>query len=188
MGPKLKLDLHVHLFEAVHLAEPEPKLVREIVGLAKSKGLDGIAITDHEELGTSFAHQVKQITEDIFDDKFIVIPGKELRQGLEHVVELYLPNKDTFRFIAHPGNFSNKDCSYMNGIHGIEIENGSYYVDKNHVSKYSKKCGLLMLKNSDAHSIADIGKCYNEIAIEELQDYLKNYRKTLLSKNGFKKN
>lgn len=171
MGAKLKLDLHVHLFEAVNFAEPGPKLVRQIVGLAKLKGLDGIAITDHEELGTSFAYQIKEITEDIFNNDFIIIPGKELRQGLEHVVELYLPNNGTFRFIAHPGNLSNKDCSSLNGIHGIEIENGSFFTDEKHIIEYSKKCGLLMLKNSDAHSLADIGKCYNEIAIEDLQDH-----------------
>jgi histidinol phosphatase-like PHP family hydrolase len=173
MNGKLKLDLHTHLLEAVNFARADRKLVYEIVKKAQMKGLDGLAITDHEELGMSFAYEVKQISEDIFGNKFIVIPGREIHKGIEHIVELYFENNCVFRFIAHPLSFSAEDYKNLGVVHGIEIENGSFYIDEKKISGYAEKYRLLKLKNSDAHSLVGIGKCYNEIGLDELCYHLR---------------
>ena len=47
---KLKIDLHTHCFEALHISLAKritPSAVEQIVSSVLSKGLDGIAITEH---------------------------------------------------------------------------------------------------------------------------------------------
>jgi histidinol phosphatase-like PHP family hydrolase len=41
-------------------------------------------------------------------------------------------------------------------------------MDQAAIRKVARKHNLLLLQNSDAHSLRDIGKYYNEITIEEL--------------------
>ena len=55
------------------------------------------------------------------------------------------------------------------GIHGLEIENGSFFIDKENISALAATSGLMLLSNSDAHSLSDIGKHYNDIDLEELK-------------------
>lgn len=165
---KLKLDLHVHLFEAVNFARPEAKLIYKLVNVLKEKGLDGIAISDHGRGGLTFAYQVKELTGQIFGDDFVIIPGQEIRCGLEHIVELYLANYCTFRFIAHPTNCIEGKWRDLGAIHAIEIENGNYSIDREGILDLARRRGILALKNSDAHCMSEIGKLYNEIDLQEL--------------------
>jgi PHP family Zn ribbon phosphoesterase len=41
-------------------------------------------------------------------------------------------------------------------------------IDKSKVREVAEKHGLLLLSNSDAHYVSDIGRYYNEISLEEL--------------------
>jgi histidinol phosphatase-like PHP family hydrolase len=88
------------------------------------------------------------------------------------VVELYLPGDVTFRFIAHPGHpyVKNLDSLIDDGIHGIEFRNPLHDedMDKVRIRELAEKHDLLLLSNSDAHDLSDIGKYYNDIGIEEL--------------------
>jgi hypothetical protein len=47
MGSKLKLDLHTHCREATACPTPTLSTVKRIVAAVKSRGLDGVAITEH---------------------------------------------------------------------------------------------------------------------------------------------
>ena len=166
---KLKLDLHTHCIEATGFAKPDIPLARKIIAIVKARGLDGIAITDHAELGQEFAHQLKEIIDHSFPGEIIIIPGQELRRGLDHMVELFLPGNSTFRFLAHPGSSLNPWADQPDGLHGLEIDNGSYFVDKDKVRQLAQRYDLLLLSNSDAHSLSDIGQYYTEISLEELK-------------------
>ena len=98
----------------------------------------------------------------------LIIPGWEIDVGQRQEVELFLPNGTTFRFLAHPGYPMN---SYtIENVQGIEIENAlhNWHIDKDRVRALAEEHDLLLLKNSDAHSIEWIGRCYNEIDLEEL--------------------
>jgi predicted metal-dependent phosphoesterase TrpH len=167
---KLKLDLHTHCLEATNYAKPDIFLARKIINIVKAQGLDGIAITDHAELGSGFAYRIKEIIDNTLQKEIIIIPGQEIRQGLEHIVELFLPDNSIFRFLAHPGSALNPWLEQPNGLHGLEIDNGSYFVDKDRAEQLAQRYDLLLLSNSDAHSLSDIGQYYNEIDLEELQD------------------
>ncbi len=173
----MKLDLHTHCREATACPTPTLSIVRRIVEAVKTKGLDGIAITEHYT--ERYGYEVRDIVNQHLGGEIIVIPGKEIDKmslGIEkilfHVVELYLPDNVTFRFIAHPGHPHIKDLEpYIdNSIHGIELKNPSHIdkMDEVKIRSMAEKHNLILLANSDAHSLTDIGRFYNEIAIAEL--------------------
>ena len=50
------MDLHVHFHEALGNKPPKTEDIIRLVKIVKAKGLDGIAITEHEEF--RFGHQI----------------------------------------------------------------------------------------------------------------------------------
>lgn len=101
-----------------------------------------------------------------FNNEVLIIPGQEIDIKGRQEVELYLPNGATFRFLAHPGFPMN---SYViENIQGIEMENALHYIDKEKVRALAEEHSLLLLSNSDAHSIDWIGRYYNEIDLDDL--------------------
>ena len=174
----MKLDLHTHCREATACPTPTLAIVKKIVKAVISKGLDGIAITEHYT--DYYGFEVKDIVERHCNGKITVIPGKETAKmqlgremGVVHVVELYLPDDITFRFVAHPGHPYVRDLdSWIDGsIHGIELRNAVHIneVDEESVRRIAERHNLILLSNSDAHKLEDIGTFFNEIDIEELQ-------------------
>lgn len=165
----MKLDLHTHCFEALSFAQPTEAIVDDIVRQIKGRGLDGIAITDHDywmrHKETTFAYEVKEIVSCLYPD-VLIIPGQELFGAQTEVVELYLPRNLVFRFLAHPGypNFI-KDNFTPDNLQGIEIHNCLHHwsIDQEWVTEVTDKYNLLPLSNSDAHILADTGTTYSEI-------------------------
>lgn len=166
---KLKLDLHTHCGEATSLYTPNLDIVKRIVSAAKAKGLDGIGVTEH--YNRTYGYKVRELVEQL-DDDLLIIPGQEIDKGLLHVVVLYLPDDLTFRFIAHPGYppVTDLDSLIDDSFHGIEIGNPLHddEMDQEMIREIAKKHDLLLLTDSDAHFLSDVGKYYNEITIEEL--------------------
>jgi len=164
---KLKLDLHTHCCEATGYREPTVEIVGRILERIKVRELDGIAITEHHNKDYGF--KVKEIVERFFGNGVLIIPGQEIDvRSHQQEVELYLPDGSTFRFLAHPGYPSN---SYtVENVQGIEIDNDVHDgdINKAKVQTLAEKHGLLLLSNSDAHWLSDIGRYYNEISLEEL--------------------
>lgn len=159
--------------EACNFARPNARTADEILTRVKQKGLYGIAITDHAELGTRFACELKDVGACRFHNQILIIVGSEVTRRPFHIVELYLDKNCTFRFIAHPGSHSlrlleQEYADYLNGIHGVEIENGNYWVDAEETKRFAQRHDLLLLSNSDAHSLIDIGRHYNEVSLDEL--------------------
>ena len=163
----LKLDLHVHFHEAIGFVQLTVPMVKELVSTIKDSGLDGIAITDHYGYDTEIAYRVKEIVDLNFNGEVIIIPGQECDVGLEHVVELFLPNNRVFRFLAHPTQLPVED-SITDRIQGIEINNGQYGINRDAVRKFAEKNDLLLLSNSDAHRLNRIGIYYNEVDLDDL--------------------
>jgi histidinol phosphatase-like PHP family hydrolase len=141
-------------------------IVARIVAAVKSRGLDGIAITEHNN--KNYAYKVKEIVEQYFDNEILIIPGQEVDIGVTQIVELYLPGNVTFRFLAHP--YYAEDFLRIDGLHGIEIENSlhNWEMNKQKIRAIAERYNLLLLANSDAHHLSEIGEYYNEISLEEL--------------------
>ena len=96
----------------------------------------------------------------------LIIPGQEIDIRWHQEVELFLPNGATFRFLAHPGYPTVPNV--IENIQGIEIENALHFIDKGRAIALAEEHDLILLSNSDAHTIDTIGRCYTEIDIEEL--------------------
>ena len=160
--------MHTHLFEATRLPDVGQRMVGRIIDKIKEMGLHGIAITEHHN--PDYGYKVKEIVKRDFENEVLIIPGHEIYQWPVEIVELFLPNQATFRFIAHPG-FPG-DFTAVEGVHGIEVENAlhNWHIDKRKVRDMAAKHNLLLLANSDAHEIRDIGGCYTEISLKELCD------------------
>ncbi|MDY6967423.1 MAG: PHP domain-containing protein [Spirochaetota bacterium] len=170
----LKLDLHTHCYEATESSSIET--VEKIINAVKASGLDGIAITEHAD--KNYAYKVKEIVEDYFNNEILIIPGQEIYTDLVYiqVVELYLPGDVTFKYIPHPYHIYDF-FRYFNGhsymIHGIEIDNYQHdwemkKLNKDRIYQLAEEYNLMLLSNSDAHSLNNIGRYYNEIELEEL--------------------
>lgn len=168
----MKLDLHTHCGEATSLYTPTVAVVRDIVNAVKSRALDGIAVTEH--YNRPYGYKVREIVEQQFHNEILVIPGQEVDKGRLHVVLLYLPGDLIFRFVAHPGYPPVEDLAAEvdDTIHGIEISNPTHddEIDHELVRRIAMERDLILLRNSDAHFLSDIGRYYNEISINELCD------------------
>ena len=172
MRTKLKLDLHTHVFEEFLPISPNLitlNSVRRIVEKIKSAGLDGIAITEHDN--REYGYRVKAMIEQHFKGQTLIIPGREIEEFEIHYVELDLDadGKKTFRFLAHPGYPGNL-AGPFDRFRGIEIENAmhNWHIDKKRVRELADKHHLIVMSNSDAHYLRDIGKNYTEITLEDL--------------------
>jgi histidinol phosphatase-like PHP family hydrolase len=172
MNKKLKLDLHTHVFEEFLPVSPNAITIRSVEKLVdqiKKAGLDGIAITEHET--KAYGYRVKEIVETHFNNAVLIIPGREFEGGPIHFVELDLPgnSKPTFKFIAHPGYPGEPDTN-VSGFQGIEIENASHnwHIERGKVKTLAIKHHLLILSNSDAHYLRDVGRCFNYISLDDL--------------------
>lgn len=167
---KLKLDLHTHCQEAMSYTGASPSSARRILQAVKAKGLDGIAITEHNK--TDFAFKIREIIEKELGSEIIIIPGQELDTPTIQLVELYFPERLVFTFLAHPGFPSPIEVeSYLGQVQGIEIRNGAHELDLNmaRMEALARRYNLLLLSNSDAHDLQDIGSYYNVIEMEEIR-------------------
>ena len=168
---KKNIDLHTHCYESTGDAGPSKSTVRYIIDHIKSRGLDGIAVTDHDK--SDYGFRVKDAVDRYFPGEVIIIPGQETRIQRQHVVELYLADNLVFKFCAHPlfgKSFEEFIDKEGENIHGIEIKNGAWQLNEEKVRNVAEKYNLLMLENSDAHSINEIGAHYNTIDLQKLYD------------------
>lgn len=164
-GRKLRLDLHSHCHEATYTTHSTVEAARAIVAAARDRGLDGLAITDHIERKWSF--EVRRIVAEEYGDTFLIIPGQEAMRGYHHIVELYLAPDCVFRFMAHPTPGSGWD-QQLAGLHGLEVANPHWLLDVARIKAVAQERGLLLLTNSDAHSLEAIGQYSNVLDPQEL--------------------
>ena len=171
---KVKLDLHTHIWEAFNFQSPTKSMAQMVVAQIKSRGIDGIAITDHRS--KDWAFEFRELVETHFPGQAIIIPGWEIEIRPSHnpfaeyqVAELFLPGGGVFRSYCHPGYYS-PDIVIEDNIHAIEIDNyiHNWHIRKDQVGEIAKAHGLLLLEVSDAHNLENIGLRYTELELEEL--------------------
>lgn len=150
------------------------ELAAGIVAAVKARGLDGIAVTEHDDL--DFGYKLKRAVEVHFPGQVIIIPGWEVSVSelwFAEVVELDLglPGGAMFRFLAHPSHpYPDQSTQSKYKLHGIELRNNLHDRQLNHarIRQAAQACDLLLLENSDAHSLGDIGSFFNEVDLVEL--------------------
>ena len=177
----MKCDLHCHTFYSFD-SNASPK---EIVEAAIKKGIDCVAITDHDEIAG--AQEAIELSK---GKPILIIPGIEVKSkegdilalGVKEKIPSKLPAKETIRkikeaggiaIIAHPfaflENFKGNLKEIISEIDGIEVLNASIFGRGNKRAKdFAKKFNLPFTAGSDAHSKDFVGKAYLEIEGENL--------------------
>jgi len=169
------IDMHVHTDYS-----DSNGTVEEVIKTAKEKGLNGIAVTDHDTLeGAKVAMNMQ--------DDVIVIPGEEIKTkngevlalGIHEVIPENLPIEEAIHivhlqeglvFIPHPtipffGRLKETDMRRLN-IDGLEVFSaispfGDHYATKN--MAIAKRLGLSTIAGSDAHFSETVGDAYTII-------------------------
>ena len=174
----VSLDLHVHTAASRDGSMPLDEIIRR----AKARGLQGIAVTDHDV----FSENLPQT------DDFLLIPGCEFSTKYGHLLGLFLtepisPNKTFYQLaeaihaqggiavLAHP--FEHKtDAGRIDPIayllDGVEIRNGRATrknpAANDQAEAWAEQYWLPGTCGSDAHVPQEIGRVYRQYEVPAL--------------------
>lgn len=173
----MRIDLHVH--SAVSACSVLS--VRDILDRAKSLGLDGVCITDHDSTDV-----LSQIKEGFQPDGLLVLVGMEYTTPQGHFVvhgpvEALAPGMDLATLVdavnlsggavvaAHPYRgwlASDPSVFSCSGLAAIEVVNGRNTEEENRRAEISAlKAGFNRVAGSDAHSIEELGRCPTDFSV-----------------------
>ncbi|WP_319378133.1 PHP domain-containing protein [uncultured Methanocorpusculum sp.] len=174
-------DLHIHTSASADGKCP----VKDVITKAKERGLDAIAITDHDT--TEGAKQALALKK----PGILIIPGIEVSTkqghllvlGTTKVFELGKDVLETIREAKHEGCLTIVPHPYHRwrhavGLHSpdalrdadaIEVFNSRYYIGtaNSRAAKFAKKYHIPMTAGSDAHTCQFVGYGINIIDAEE---------------------
>ncbi|RLI90932.1 MAG: metal-dependent phosphoesterase [Candidatus Altiarchaeales archaeon] len=161
----MKFDIHIHSRFSDGRNTP-----REIVRYAKKIGLDGIAITDHDEIEGSLRAMKYN------SDNFTVIPGIEVSAieghilclGITEKIESKIPAREVIErthelggiaIAAHPYDLIRRgvgDLIFSLNFDAAELYNGRTLITRNRPSDVMRNLNIPVVGGSDAHSIEEI--------------------------------
>lgn len=172
-----------------------------ILKIAKKRGLNGIAVTDHNTIKGGLA--VKRLNK---DRDFEVIVGSETSTNRGHLIGLYLNKEIKTRdfeeavhqihkqgglaIIAHPFRFFpssrfKKTGININCLDGIECINGrTFFTANTQAKKLAEKNNMAKTAGSDAHFPFEIGQACT-IFDDDLKEALKKRKTKLEYKSCF---
>jgi len=170
----MELDLHIHTkySPCSGSAEVEPK---EVVRIAKERGLSGIAITDHNsslgglnslqysskdflvisgiEINITYGHLLG-----LFIEQEIVYPREQVLNPLEAL--RLIRNLNGIAILAHPCfsfvNLGEMDEGFLGDLDGMEEMNGNH--GGSDILELYKKFHFAKTGGSDAHTYGEIGR------------------------------
>lgn len=177
----MKCDLHVHTYYSYD----STSLPKEIIDRAIKKGIDCLAITDHDQ-----TKGVAEAEEYAKDKPVLIIPGIEIKSkegdilglNIREMIPSRLSASETMKrirdrgglvVIPHPFGWM---CSFKKGlrdflseIDAIEVFNISLFGSGNKTAlEFSKKYKVPFTAGSDAHFPNFVGGAYLELPGENL--------------------
>ncbi len=192
----MKIDLHCHTYYS-HDAVSSPE---QIIRQALKKGLDGVAITDHET--TAGWEEALNVGSEL---GIKIVLGEEIKTNKGDVLALFIKeridgkNKDArwvineikkqggIAIIPHPCHgterFKDDLKKYLDIIDGIEVFNGRlpFSLPDKMALDFAKKNNLAMTAGSDAHYYRGVGKVYTECRVETLEEF----KNALINKKSY---
>lgn len=177
----MKCDFHVH----TRYSYDSTSLPREVVDVAIQKGIDCLAITDHEE-----TKGATKAAEYAFYKSVLIIPGIEVksREGdilglnVKKAIPAGLSARETIKKIKEQGGmviiphpfaiiypFKGDLGGLLREIDGIEVLNAALFSSENKKAMdFARESNLCLTAGSDAHFPNLIGRAYLEIPGENL--------------------
>jgi predicted metal-dependent phosphoesterase TrpH len=193
----MKIDLHIHTRHSI-CSNLDPK---SIAGYAKAKGIDGIAITDHDSMNG--CKKVQQSARDL-----LIIPGVEITTASGELNALFVrePIKSGLSLgettgrvhelgglviVPHPFDRYRKSVGdRINEItvDAIEVYNSrNIYRKANHMAlEFSKEKGIVAVAGSDAHFKEEIGMAGIITETDNVFDCIRTGRIKLFHKSSSK--
>lgn len=177
---QLKIDLHVH----THYSYDSSITPEQLVFYAKKRGLNGIAITDHDRIDGAL--KIAKETD------FLIIPGIEISSLNGHILGLNvqepIPPKLTvdetvdkiheaggIAVACHPATFFKGSLGkHTNSkFDAVEVINASAFPFKysvKHGREIALRLGISQVAGSDAHYAPEIGCAYTIVNAESQID------------------
>jgi len=191
----MKIDTHVHSkFSSDCSTE-----LREIVEHAKSIGLDGVCITDHNFLVPNVRRQIEALT----DRNLLVLCGMEYHTNHGHMLtfglranpfhQKYKPIQQVINWVnkhgaaiipAHPyeEGYTHTLGDYvfsLRGLVALETQNGAKSRELNDKAEQARqKLGLKGIGGSDAHCAEQVGRRFTifENKITNMDDLVRELK------------
>lgn len=173
---RLKIDLHVH----TRYSHDSTTTLNQILAYSKKRGLDGVAITDHDVV-TGALKLIQKVKE------LVVIPGVEVTTSHGHVLALNITKPiptelspfETIQIIheaggiavaAHPTVFYKGLRGHVNSnFDAVEVINASafpFFLSTYLSRKLAVRLNLPQTAGSDAHYASEIGLAYTVVDTE----------------------
>ncbi|MHC1605695.1 MAG: PHP domain-containing protein [Candidatus Methanofastidiosia archaeon] len=187
----LKIDMHVHTTYSIRDGLATPK---EMIKAAEKRGLDGIAITDHDTMsGLKEALEVKTNITIIPGCEISAMEGHILAYGLSEGIPKGMPAAATIKLIhkkggiavaAHPLDIFRKGIGAMAfelPFDAVESFNGHNYFWNRKTQKMCLERKIPQVGGSDAHMAKEVGLCYT--LFEQVDNYKKDigFNKTMVA-------
>lgn len=178
----LRIDLHIHTC----YSEDSTITLKEVVNCAKKRGLDGVAVTDHDTM-IGALRLTKQ-------KSLIIIPGIEIISSHGHVLALNVTKPISpkcglletvekihqlggIAIIAHPmvilkAGVGRKMYSASN-LDAVEVINANafpFFLSTYLSRRLASRLGLPQTAGSDAHHPLEIGNAYNLVDSDSNRD------------------
>jgi predicted metal-dependent phosphoesterase TrpH len=170
------IDLHCH----TKVLSPCSALTPEaLVRAARTRGLDGVCITEHDALWA--ADEIARVAEEM---EFLVLRGMEVTTDVGHVLvfglerhraematlsELHgiVRREGGLMYLAHPsrryGSLPPDDLSAV--FDSVEVQNGTEGMLQNdNAAGLARGLRLPGIGGSDAHSVREVGVCATEFS------------------------
>ncbi len=180
----LKIDLHVHTCYSIDAGTT----LKEVVVYAKKRGLDGVAVTDHDSIEGALKLAKKH--------DFLIIPGVEVSTRRGHVLALNVttpvpPKLSPFETIqiihdmggiavaAHPttmykGGIRRQITSNFDAIEVINSSTFPFFLSTYLGRRLAVRLNLPQTAGSDSHYPSDIGTAYTLIDADSEVDEVIN--------------
>jgi len=176
----LSVDPHVHSEDSYDGHEP----VELILEQAADIGLDGVVVTDHDEIDESL-----RAAELAPEYGLVGIPGVEVSTAVGHLLAVGVeerPEPDRsfeatidrvwelggIAVVPHPFQRSRHGVRkrHIDVVDGIEAYNSMVFTGyrNRRARTFARRRGYPMLGASDAHSIRNVGRAYTEIRLPSL--------------------
>ena len=187
------VDLHMH---ERTFSKDSLLTLKEIVEIAKEKGLDGVCITDHDDIGIKeYAEQYSRETGfPIFVGyEFYSLQGDILAFGAPKVPSERISAQEFVDYVksfggvciaAHPFRNNNRgleeNLATVKGLDGIEALNGSTLPDAcSKAFSYAKRLGIPCTGASDCHVPSKVGVYATWLpeTVSTLDDFISVFKK-----------
>ena len=189
----LKIDIHIH----TTMSLDSTVRVEELPFIIRQRGLDGVAITDHDRFSNKHVEGV------------IIIPGIEVSTREGHLLGLgyvgdispglsvdetvrIIHNRGGLAILAHPydvirgGIRPAQVTERLDGIESINSKAQPYRLSKYLAEKASKRLGIPTFGGSDSHIPETIGDAYTliESRSKSIDDILNALREGKVKPQG----